>query len=91
MNDVVSVSSTILPRYITATRWLMCWTTAKSWAMMRGQSEPVLQILMRLMICAWIETSSAETGSSPMISFGLERKGPGDANALTWPPENSCG
>ena len=24
----------------------------------------------RLMICAWIETSRAETGSSPMISFG---------------------
>ena len=34
------------------------------------------------MICAWIETSSAETGSSPTISFGLERQRAGDADAL---------
>ena len=34
------------------------------------------------MICAWIETSSAETGSSQTISFGLQRERPGDADAL---------
>ncbi len=34
------------------------------------------------MICAWIDTSSAETGSSQMMSFGLEHQRPGDADAL---------
>ena len=34
------------------------------------------------MICAWMETSSAETGSSQTISFGLQRQGARDADAL---------
>ena len=34
------------------------------------------------MICAWIETSSAETGSSHTMNFGLEREGARDADAL---------
>ena len=34
------------------------------------------------MTCAWIETSSAETGSSQTISFGLHRQRAGDADAL---------
>ena len=34
------------------------------------------------MTCAWIETSSAETGSSQTISFGLDRERAGDADAL---------
>ena len=34
------------------------------------------------MTCAWIETSSADTGSSPTISFGPERQRAGDADAL---------
>ena len=34
------------------------------------------------MICAWIETSRAETGSSAMISFGSQRERAGDADAL---------
>src|SRR3569623_1197425 len=45
----------------------------------------------RLMICAWIDTSSAETGSSATMNFGL----PASARAIPmrWrcPPENSCG
>ena len=32
--------------------------------------------------CAWIDTSSAETGSSATISFGLQRERAGDADAL---------
>ena len=31
----VGPCSTILPRYITATRWAICRTTARSWAMKR--------------------------------------------------------
>ena len=38
--------------------------------------------ISRLMTCAWIDTSSAETGSSPMMSFGIERQRAGDADAL---------
>ena len=34
------------------------------------------------MICAWIETSSAETGSSQTMKSRLERERPGDADAL---------
>ena len=34
------------------------------------------------MICDWIETSSAETGSSATISFGVERERAGDRDAL---------
>ena len=34
------------------------------------------------MTCAWIETSSAETGSSQTISFGAHRERAGDADAL---------
>ena len=39
-----------------------------------GQAELVLQVSSRLMTCAWIETSSAETGSSATISSRLERE-----------------
>ena len=34
------------------------------------------------MTCAWIETSSADTGSSQTISFGLDRERARDADAL---------
>ena len=36
----------------------------------------------RLRIWAWIETSSAETGSSATISLGVVRQGARDADAL---------
>ena len=39
----------------------------------------------RLRICAWIETSSAETGSSAMIELRLERERARDADALALP------
>ena len=34
------------------------------------------------MTCAWIETSSADTGSSQTMSFGLDGERAGDADAL---------
>src|SRR5688500_10337605 len=43
------------------------------------------------MICAWIETSSAETGSSAMISLGLTASARAMPMRWRWPPENSCG
>ena len=43
------------------------------------------------MIWAWIETSSAETGSSAMISFGCSPSARAIPIRCRWPPENSCG
>ena len=45
----------------------------------------------RLSTCAWIETSSAETGSSATSSLGLSISA--RAIAMRWrcPPENMCG
>ena len=40
----------------------------------------------RLMICAWIDTSRADTGSSATISRGLQREGAGDTDALPLAP-----
>ena len=47
--------------------------------------------ISRLMICAWIETSSAETGSSHTISFGSSASARAMPRRCRWPPENSCG
>ena len=43
------------------------------------------------MICAWIETSSAETGSSATTSFGFSAMARATPMRWRWPPENSCG
>ena len=43
------------------------------------------------MICAWIETSSADTGSSQTISFGRSASARATPMRWRWPPENSAG
>ena len=43
------------------------------------------------MICAWIETSSAETGSSPTIRCGCSASARAMPIRCRCPPENSCG
>ncbi len=43
------------------------------------------------MIWAWIDTSSAETGSSQMMSFGLKASARATPIRCRWPPENSAG
>ena len=43
------------------------------------------------MTCAWIETSSAETGSSQTISFGRSAIARAMPMRWRWPPENSFG
>ena len=75
--------STILPRYITATRSQKWRTTPRSWAMkMKARPSSWRRSSSRFITWAWMETSSAETGSSATISFGLHRQRPGDADAL---------
>src|SRR5512132_843172 len=68
----VVVSSTIRPRYMTATRWLMCSTTARSCATNRYDwPNACCRSTSRLITCACTETSSAETGSSQTMSRGF--------------------
>ena len=43
------------------------------------------------MICAWIETSSAETGSSQTTSSGRSASARAMPMRWRWPPENSDG
>jgi hypothetical protein len=45
----------------------------------------------RFRICAWIETSRADTGSSAMMIFGLSASARAIAIRWRWPPENSWG
>ena len=47
-----------------------------------GEAEIDLRSMSRLRICDWIDTSSAETGSSSTTSFGSQRNRPGNADAL---------
>ena len=47
--------------------------------------------ISRLMTCAWIDTSSADTGSSPMMSLGLSASARATPMRWRWPPENWCG
>ncbi len=42
----------------------------------------------RLMICAWIDTSSADTGSSAMMSAGSAASERAIEMRWRWPPEN---
>jgi hypothetical protein len=75
-------SSTIRPRYITAIRSLMWRTTDRSWAMNRYvRSNSPWRRSRRLMIWAWIETSSALIGSSATIRSGFTASA-GDADPL---------
>ena len=70
----------------------MCLTTARSCAM-KSRPDPARRCrsTSRLITCAWIETSSADTGSSQTISRGSTASA--RAMPMRWrcPPENSCG
>ena len=84
--------STIRPRYITATRWLTCSMTLMSWEIKRKESFiSFCNRIIRLMIEAWIETSSAETDSSATMRSGPTASAPAIDRRWRWPPENSCG
>jgi hypothetical protein len=45
----------------------------------------------RLITWAWIETSSAETGSSAISKLGSSASARAMPMRWRWPPENSCG
>ena len=80
---IATPTSTILPRYMTATRSETCRTIERSWATKRYvEPELALQDSKRLTTCARIETSSAETGSSRIRSSWVQRQGARDADSL---------
>ena len=60
---------------------------------MKMSVSPYLRFISssRFRICAWTDTSSAETGSSQMISFGSVATARAIEMRWHWPPENSCG
>ena len=79
-----SASSTTRPRYITAMRVQICRITDRSCEMKTYvRSNSFCSARSRFRICACTETSSAETGSSQTISFGLQREGARDADPLS--------
>ena len=71
------------PRYMTATRCEMWRTSRRSWATNRiGQAEPALQLEQQvddLRLHRDVEGGDQLVGDQ---AFGLERKGPGDADPL---------
>src|SRR5262245_10577678 len=84
--------STIFPRYMTAMVWLMWATAARSWAMNRYERPSwACRSRRRFRICARIDTSRAETGSSSTISLGDSARARAMAMRCRCPPENSCG
>ncbi len=89
---VRSPISTILPRYMTAISGQKCRTIARSWAMnKKAIPNSFCRSPSRLMTCAWMDTSSAETGSSATMSFGFSASARAIPMRCRWPPENSLG
>jgi len=82
----------MLPKYITATSSLMWRTTDRS-CEMNSMAMRCLRrsSISRLRICDWMDTSSADTGSSATSRRGSRARA--RAIAMRWrcPPENSCG
>src|SRR4029453_13665019 len=61
----------------------MCRTTDRLCEMNSSESPSSrCSLRSRLMICAWIETSSADTGSPPTNTLGAQDHGARDADAL---------
>ncbi len=84
--------STARPRYMTSTSSATCRTTARSWEMrMYVSRSSRRRSARRLRICAWIETSSAETASSSTRIFGSAASARAMATRWRWPPDSSRG
>ena len=78
--------STISPRYMTATRSDMCSTTCRSWEMNRYvRPKRRRKSIRRFSTWAWIETSSAETGSSATMRLGCSASAAAIPMRCRWP------
>ena len=64
----------------------------RSWEMKRYvRFRCRCSVSIRFMICAWMDTSSAEIGSSATMKSGLAASARAMPMRCCWPPENSCG
>ncbi len=70
----------------------MCRTTCRLCEMKR-YAMPIscCRSMRRLSTCAWIDTSSADTGSSATTSRGCSISARATAIRCRCPPENMCG
>ena len=67
-------------------------TTARSWEIItKVRPCRCCRSFIRLRIWAWIDTSSADTGSSATMSLGSRARARARPMRWRWPPENSCG
>src|SRR5256712_9164206 len=90
-SSAVDASSTIVPRYMTATRWARYFTLARSWEMNKYVMPSVARSSSsRRMARARSETSRADVGSSRTTNRG--RVAMARAKLTRWrcPPESSC-
>src|SRR3989304_49876 len=84
--------STIFPRYMTAILLLIYSTTLKSWVINRYvRPNSFCRSLKRFIIWAWMETSSADIGSSAMINLGFKARALAIPILCLCPPLNSWG
>ena len=82
----------MVPRYMTPMRSEIISTTARSWEMNRYvRLYCSWTSRSRFSTWAWMDTSSAETGSSAMMSLGFTDRARAMPMRWRWPPENSCG
>ncbi len=77
------------PAYMTATRSAVSAITPMSWVISMTAAPCSRQRrLSSMMICAWMETSSAVVGSSAMMSRGLMQSASAMTTRWRMPPEN---
>ena len=89
---LLSLISTILPKYKTIILSLICLAILKSWVIkIKVNLNSFCKSLSKFITCAWIETSRADTGSSQIISLGFNIRALAIPIRLHCPPENSCG
>ncbi len=92
MTSCTGPISTTRPAYNTATRSQVSAITPMSWVISITAAPRDLQMdLSSVMICAWIDTSSAVVGSSATMSCGSAASARAITTRWRMPPENWCG
>ena len=87
-NSFASATSTICPAYISATRWAICATTARSCVIsIIAMPRRCCRSFSRSRICAWIVTSSAVVGSSAISISGSAASAIAIITRCFWPPD----
>jgi len=92
MTSCTGPISATRPAYSTATRSQVSAITPMSCVISMTAAPRDLQMfLSSVMICAWMETSSAVVGSSATMSLGSAARARAITTRWRMPPENWCG